>query len=138
MILLDTNVLSEPMRPHPDPKVISWLNEQLVSTLYISSITKAEIELGLALLHDGKRKQALFSATQKMLKKFSGRCLSFGEDEASVYAQLVADSRSRGRAITVEDGQIAAVALSNNLVLATRNVKDFEMINSLGIINPFF
>ena len=137
MILLDTNVLSEPMRPQPSTKVVNWLDEQPVSELYISSITLAEIELGLALLPDGKRKQALFSAAREMLKKFSGRCLSFGEDEASIYAQILADSRRKGRTITVEDGQIAAVALSNNLVLATRNVKDFEIINSLKTINPF-
>jgi len=137
MILLDTNVLSEPMRSQPSTKVVNWLDEQPVSELYISSITLAEIELGLALLPDGKRKQALFSAAHEMLKKFSGRCLSFGEDEASIYAQILADSRRKGRTITVEDGQIAAVALSNNLVLATRNVKDFKIINSLKIINPF-
>ena len=137
MILLDTNVLIEPMRPNPDPKVINWLDEQLVLKLYISSITRAEIELGLALLPDGKGKHALFPAAHEMLKKFSGRCLPFGGDEASIYAQIIADSRRQGRSMTVEDGQIVAVALSHNLVLATRNVKDFEMINSLEIINPW-
>jgi predicted nucleic acid-binding protein len=137
MMLLDTNVLSEPMRLKPSIKVINWLDEQFISELYISSITKAEIELGLALLPAGKRKQRLFSAAHEMLKKFSGRCLPFGENEASIYARIVADSRKKGKNVTVEDGQIAAVALCNNLYLATRNVKDFEMIDSLKIINPF-
>ncbi len=137
MILLDTNVLSEPMRPAPDATVLKWLDNQLVAHLYISAVTKAEIELGLAILPDGKRKKALFCATNKMLEKFTGRCLPFGEEEASIYAQLMAEARKHGKAVTVEDGQIAAIALLNNLVLATRNVKDFAAIDGLEIINPF-
>lgn len=137
MILLDTNVLSEPMRPRPNTQVVNWLDEQPLQGLFISSITLAEIELDLALLPDGKRKQALISAAHEMLQKFSGRCLSFGESEATIYAQIVADSRRKGRPVTVEDGQIAAVALSNNLILATRNVKNFKRINSLKIFDPF-
>ncbi len=91
----------------------------------------------MALLPDGKRKKALFGAANKMLEKFTGRCLPFGEEEASIYAQLMAEARKHGKAVTVEDGQIAATALSNNLMLATRNVKDFAAIDGLEIINPF-
>lgn len=137
MILLDTNVLSEPMRPYPDEQVIQWIDEQFVSDLYISSVTMAEIELGLALLPDGKRKDTLMASARLVLEKFSGRRLAFGEDEAPVYARIMADSRKKGKTMTVEDGLIAAIALSNNLELATQNVRDFATISSLEIINPF-
>ncbi len=137
MILLDTNILSEPMRPSPNNKVVHWLDEQIVSELFICSVTKAEIELGIALLADGKKKKKLFSAANEILKKFHDRCLPFGEDEASVYAQIIANARKIGHTITTEDGQIASVALCNNFTLATRNIKDFEMITNLKIINPF-
>ena len=137
MILLDTNILCEPMRSNPDTKVVSWLDQQHVSHLFISSITQAEIEFGIAILPNGKKKKALYSAARTMLNKFSDRCLSFGSAEASIYAKILADSRLNGRPITTEDGQIAAISLSNNLSLATRNIKDFSAITDLRLINPF-
>ncbi len=137
MILLDTNVLSELMKPEPDAGVIHWLDSQLAETLFISAITRAEIELGIALLPDGQRKRKIATAAERMFAEFSGRTLSFGETAAIQYGQLVAEQTRNGRPITVEDAQIAAVALANGLKLATRNVKDFTDIPNLTIINPW-
>ncbi|NHZ72311.1 MAG: PIN domain-containing protein [Aquificales bacterium] len=137
MILLDTNVLSELMKSKPDKRVISWLDEQLADTIFISAITRAEIESGIALLPKGQRKQKIETAAQNMFAIFSNRCLTFGEMAAIQYGQLVAKRTRKGRPITVEDAQIAAIALAGGLQLATRNVKDFEEIPDLIVINPW-
>ncbi len=137
MILLDTNILSEPMRPLPNRQVISWLDQQVVSDLFISAVTKAEIELGIALLPDGKRKQALSFPASEVFSKFADRCLAFGAAEATIYAEIMSAARQKGKTISVEDGLIASTALSHNFTLATRNIKDFNMIFGLSLIDPF-
>ena len=137
MILLDTNVLSEPMRPSPNERVISWLDQQIVTDLFICSITKAEIELGIALLPESKKKQSLFAAAQDVFKNFSDRCMAFGATEASIYAELIAATRKKGSTMSVEDAMIAAVAISNDFTLVTRNIKDFASITALPLLNPF-
>lgn len=137
MILLDTNVLSELMKPAPDVDVVHWLDDQLVETIYICAITRAEIELGIALLPEGQRKQQIADAAQQMFAQFSGRCLVFGETAAVQYGQLVAERTRNGRPITVEDAQIAAIVLAGGLRLATRNEKDFVDILGLVVVNPW-
>ena len=137
MILLDTNVLSELMKPNPDASVVAWLDEQLTSTIFISAITRAEIELGIALLPDGQRKQEIKTASQLMFEEFSNRCISFGEMAAVQYGQLVAGRTKSGHPIAVEDAQIASIALVGGLRVVTRNVKDFEDIPGLDLINPW-
>ena len=137
MILLDTNILSEPMRPSPNERVISWLDQQIVTDLFICAITKAEIELGITLLPESKKKQSLFAAAQDVFNTFSDHCLAFGATEASIYAELIATTRKKGITMSVEDAMIAAVAVSNDFTLATRNIKDFEGITTLPLINPF-
>ena len=137
MILIDTNILSEPMRPSPNKRVISWLDQQIVTDLFICAITKAEIELGIALLPESKKKQSLFAAAQEIFNSFSDRCLAFGATEASIYAEIIAATRKKGRTMSVEDALIAAVAVSNDFTLATRNIKDFKSITALPLINPF-
>lgn len=137
MILLDTNVLSELMRSTPAQAVLNWLDAIPATEFYISTITKAEIELGIALLPEGKRKNALKTAAQSMLAAFQERCLSFTPASASEYATIVASRNKAGRPISVEDAQIAAIALTNNMTLATRNTDDFELINRLRVINPW-
>lgn len=137
MILLDTNVLSELMRSHPNPAVITWLDAQSSQHVYISAITRAEIELGIALLSDGRRKQGLQTAAARMFAEFTGRCLPFDEPAATRYGSLVAARMRAGSPISVEDGQIAAIALANRLALATRNVTDFSGIDGLSLIDPF-
>lgn len=137
MILLDTNVLSELMQPQPNAGVVRWMDNQLTSTLFTSAVTRAEIELGLALLPEGKRKQTLTGLARDVFDKFRQRCLSFEEMAAVHYGRTVANRLKIGRPISVEDAQIASIALANGLRLATRNEKDFEEIPNLIVINPW-
>ena len=137
MILLDTNVLSELMKLAPEPHVLKWLDTLSPSECYLSAITKAEIELGIALLPDGKRKVDLKTAAELMFDEFPERCLSFNSTAASRYADIVAESTRIGRPISVEDAQIAAIAITHDMVLATRNNSDYENIAELTILNPW-
>lgn len=138
MILLDTNVLSEFMRPRPSSTVISWLDKQPSGAVYTSAISRAEIELGLRLMPQGQRQQALSQAAMAMFaEEFRGRCLPFDEDAAHHYARIVSVRTQAGRPISVEDAQIAAIALVHQLLLATRNISDFEGIDGLGVVNPW-
>lgn len=138
MILLDTNVLSEFMRAAPNPQVVAWLDAQASTQVWVCAITRAEIELGVALMPDGQRKFGLQMAASTMFaEEFAGRCLPFDEQAATCYASLVASRTRRGRPISVEDAQIAAIALTNGLTLATRNERDFDLIAGLSIANPW-
>lgn len=138
MILLDTNIVSELMRPMPNPKVVFWLDEQPETDIWISAVTLSEILLGLALLPDGKRKWALVGAASQMFENdFAMRCLPFDCEAADAYALIVSQRNRKGRQISVEDAQIAAIALTADLTLATRNVKDFFGIDKLQILNPW-
>ena len=137
MILLDTNILSELMRVDVSKRVLDWLDLQVTSSLFICAITRAEIELGLCLLADGKRKDQLKQAAREMFNEFTGRCLPFDESAAIKYARLVTHRRTTGKPISVEDAQIAAIALSHGMKLATRNTKDFLSIEALESINPW-
>lgn len=138
MILLDTNVLSEFMRPQPAMQVVAWLYEQPAGEVWISAISRAEIELGLALMPPGKRQAALARAAGAMFDEdFAGRCLPFDEAAAVHYARIVSARMQAGRPISVEDAQIAAIALARGMVLATRNTADFERIEGLDLVNPW-
>ena len=137
MILLDTNVISELMRREPNPAVLAWVDAQPAQMLHVSAVTRAEIELGIALLPEGRRKKGLHEAAVAMFAEFSGRCLPFDEQAASRYAELAARRTRSGRPISVEDAQIAAVALAGGLILATRNTDDFVGITGLSLIDPF-
>lgn len=133
MILLDMNVLSELMRPQPSAQVASWLDRQSAGEVWISAICRAEIELGLALMPNGKRNEALRQAAQAMFDEaFADRCLPFDEVAAGHYARIQA-----GRPISVKDAQIAAIALTHRMVLAARNTADFEPIDNLALVNPW-
>ena len=137
MILLDTNVLSELMKPAPEPLVIQWLDAQLDSQVFLTAVTKAEIELGIALLPNGKRKKGFTGLASALFDEFQDRILPFDASAASYYANLVANARRAGRTLSVEDAQIAAITEANRLTLATRNSKDFEFIPDLPLINPW-
>ena len=137
MILLDTNVLSELMRSAPEKNVFEWINIRPVTEFYISAVTKAEIELSIALLPDGKRKKDLQAAAKLMFEEFPGRCLPFDSAAAAQYAVIVATRTRNGRPVSVEDAQIAAIAVTSGMTLATRNTDDFEFIDGLAIINPW-
>ena len=138
MILLDTNVLSEFMRPRPSARVVAWLDEQPAGEVYTSAISRAEIELGLMLMSPGRRQEALSQAARGMFDEvFAGRCLPFDEDAARRYARIVSARTRAGRPISVEDAQIAAIALAHGMPLATRNTTDFELIDGLEVVNPW-
>lgn len=137
MILLDTNVLSELMKASVSSRVINWLDQQVASNVYISAITRAEIELGICLLPNSKKKSHLKQAAEKMFSEFTGKCLPFEETSAIQYGRLVADRQKAGRPISVEDAQISAIAITHGLKLATRNTKDFSGLKQLELINPW-
>ncbi|MDO8811266.1 MAG: type II toxin-antitoxin system VapC family toxin [Gallionella sp.] len=137
-VLLDTNVLSELMRPQPSSVVLDWFAQQEGAEFYTSAITQAELLLGVALLPGGKRRDAIADALEQMFDQdFVGRCLPFDELAAHEYAALVATRNKLGMPISTEDAQIAAIALRNGLVLATRNTKDFRKISELVLVDPW-
>lgn len=136
MIVLDTNVVSEAMRPRPDAAVTSWLNAQAAETLYLSSVTLAELLFGVGALPTGARKNRLAQALDALLTLFSGRVLPFDQDAARRYAELAVAARAAGRTVPMIDGYIAATAASRGYAVATRNTKDFEA-TGVGLINPW-
>lgn len=137
MIVLDTNVLSELMRPRPHEVVLAWFAAQPRTTLYTSSITEAELRLGVAILAPGARREALMRAVETALRdEFGSRVLSFDRQAAPAYADIVAGRRARGRPISHPDAQIAAIALSRRASVATRNVRDFADCG-VEIVDPW-
>jgi hypothetical protein len=136
-VLLDTNVLSELLRARPDSTVLAWFASQPANGLFVSAMTQAEMMLGARLLPAGKRRQRLEQALEAMfLEDFAGRVLPFASASAADYAAVVATRRGAGTPISQFDGQIAAIALSHRLGLATRNVSDFEGCG-LALTNPW-
>lgn len=137
MILLDTNVVSELMDRRPAETVLSWLDDQETGLLFVSVITLAEISYGLNALPAGRRRKSLeASFDQFVATGFSHRILAFDQEAAWAYGEIMAHRRRRGRPMSALDGQIAAIAKTNHLTLATRNVTDFEECG-LQIVNPF-
>jgi len=127
MIILDTNVLSELMKPAPSASVVAWASAQPAAGLYTTSVTQAEILHGLVLLPKGRRRVALEAAATSMFaEEFRGRILGFGSDAAPAYARIASERRRAGRPISQFDAQIAAIAASTGAAIATRNVADFE------------
>lgn len=137
MILLDTNVLSELMRPVPSAAVESWMSGQPVAGIFISAITEAELRYGLALLPDGQRQRRLVAQAEAMLAEdFAGRVLPFDSPAASAYARIAAARRLSGRPIAQADAQIAAIAASRGASLATRNTADFVDCG-IDVVDPW-
>jgi hypothetical protein len=137
MILLDTNVISEPLRQKPNTHVLEWIDAQALETLYLSVITVAELRAGIALLPMGKRRTTLHDNLEnRLLPMFANRVLSFDMAATKTYAQLLAKSRAAGLAIETADAFIAAVALSNSFTVATRETGPFEAVG-LHVINPW-
>ncbi len=137
MIILDTNVISEPLRQAPESRVIKWLDAQPIETLYLSAITVAELRFGLASLPIGKRRDKLQENLEKqVLPLFTGRVLSFDMSASQSYSELMAKARIAGLAISVTDGYIAATAAANGMIVATRDVSPFEAAG-VNVINPW-
>jgi predicted nucleic acid-binding protein len=136
--LIDTNVLSELMRPAPAPQVMDWFAAQAPSQLHTSVITYAEILAGIALLPVGKRSEVMAQAARQIFEEdFAGRCLDFGGLAVGRYAMVRAQRQLAGRPIDTADAQIAAIALAAKLKLVTRNTKDFVGIEGLKLQNPW-
>ena len=137
MILLDTNILSELMRPAPEPAVEQWLASQPDASVFICAITEAELRYGAALLPSGKRRIALMAEIKAMLEEdFGGRILPFDSLAAQAFAVLASERRQSGKPISQADAQIAAVARSRGASLASRNVMDFVGCG-IDVINPW-
>ena len=137
MIVLDTNVISELMRGSPQQSVLTWFDAQSTSSLFVTTVTEAEILTGIALLPDGRRRSNLAeSADYVFTALFAGRILVFDSDAANIYAEIFAQRRAAGQPINQADCQIAAIARSREASIATRNVTDFEGIE-VKLINPW-
>jgi predicted nucleic acid-binding protein len=137
MILLDTNVISEPLRSAPEPRVIAWIDAQPMETLFLSAITVAELRAGVALLPAGKRRSAFEDNLEKrFLPLFAGRVLPFDLSCTQAYALLTAEARAAGLAIGTADGYIAAIASANGFCVATRDTAPFEAA-FVAVIDPW-
>lgn len=137
MILLDTNVISEPLKLSADAGVLSWIDAQSIDTLYLSAISLAELRFGIAALPAGKRKETLhLGLEQRILPLFADRILSFDAIASQAYSDILSTARAQGRAISTADGYIAATAKRHGFMVATRDASPFEAAG-LTVINPW-
>jgi hypothetical protein len=137
MILLDTNVVSEAMRPRPDHNVVRWLDAQAVETLCLSTVSLAELLLGIESLPAGKRRKALATAlAEQVVTLFAERIVPFDLAAAQTYAKIVTHARRHGHPIAVADAQIAAIAASRHFSVATRDEAPFQAAG-VPIVNPW-
>lgn len=137
MILLDTNVVSEPMRSKPDRAVVAWLDAQGVESLYLSTISLAELLLGIESLPAGKRRKTLAATlNEQLITLFGDRIVPFDLSAAEAYANIVLRARRHGHPIAIADGQIAAIAASRRFSVATRDEAPFRAAG-VPVINPW-
>ncbi|MBS7538913.1 type II toxin-antitoxin system VapC family toxin [Ancylobacter lacus] len=136
MILLDTNVISEAMKPTPDDTVRAWLDEQAAETLYLSSVTIAELLYGIGALPAGKRKDRLTDAMDGVMELFADRVLPFDVAAAQRYADLAVKARGAGKGFPTPDGYIAAIAAARGFTVATRDTSAFHAAG-VAVINPW-
>jgi len=137
VIILDTNVVSELMRPAYASAIFHSLSKYSAAELHSTSVTLAEILYGIELLPAGKRKSELLAGSERLFKVvLVGHILPFDEQAAEAFSHIAAGRRSRGRPITELDAQIAAIASVHDATLATRNVADFEGCG-IRVLNPW-
>jgi predicted nucleic acid-binding protein len=137
MIVLDTNVLSEILRPNPEPRVTEWLSDQPRSSVFTTTITRGEILYGIRVLPAGKRRDGLWDAAMKIFDiDLAGQVLSFDSLAADEFAEISSTRRAAGRPIAQFDAQIAGITRSRGAQLATRNVRDFDVCG-FDVINPW-
>lgn len=137
MIVLDTNVVSEMMKPSPSHAVLDWLNGQETERLHLSTVTIGEIEYGLRILPDGRRRRDLHDRFNRFVAAaFSLRVLSYDEPAGRCYGEIMAVRKSLGRPMSMPDGQIAAIAKANGGAVATHNTRDFEECG-IELVDPF-
>lgn len=137
MILLDTNVISEPLKPIPEPRVLTWLDAQLVETLYMPTIVLAEFLTGIEGMPEGKRRDIAENSANRILELLIGpRFLSFDKPAAEVHALLRMRAQRQGKKVTFADCQIAAIASVHHLTVATRDTTPF-LAMGIPVINPW-
>jgi predicted nucleic acid-binding protein len=136
VILVDTNVISELSKPAPNPRVVKWVDDNERGGLWLSAITVAELLTGLAELPEGKRKTDLTELVNELMARYQATRVYFDDDAAEKYAAIVTARKRIGRPMEVFDAQIASIAVSNGLTLATMNTKDFEGIEGLTVVDP--
>lgn len=137
MIILDTNVLSEILRPAPEPRVLDWLSTQPRASVFTTTITRGEILFGIRVLPSGKRRDGLWEAARKIFDiDLEGQVLAFDGAAADEYAEISAARRAAGRPIAQFDAQIAGITRSRGARLATRNLSDFDACG-LDVIDPW-
>jgi predicted nucleic acid-binding protein len=136
-IIVDTNVASEITSPHPNPTVLAWWHEQAIQEMFTTAVTEAEMRYGLAIMPYGRRRNSLFLRTDFLLRLyFENRILPFDSAAAQAYAEIRSSRRAIGRPIEHPDAQIAAIALSQGMAVATRNSNDF-LDSGIEVINPW-
>ncbi len=137
MIILDTNVVSEPMKTHGSLLVREWLDRQVAETLYLTATSLSELLVGIQLLPRGKRRESLATMLTALVDRLFGpRILPFDQQAAVAYAALVSRSRAKGHSISVADGQIAAIAEVHGFVIATRDLAPFRAVGA-RVLNPW-
>jgi predicted nucleic acid-binding protein len=136
MIILDTNLVSEPLKPKPAAVVLEWLDRQAPETLFITTITLAELQAGVEVLPTGKRRTALQAVTTELVAGFEGRVLSFDQDSARAFGRVIAGTQAAGNPIHFADGAIAAIAAMRGFMLATRNIRDYKGAG-IELIDPW-
>jgi toxin FitB len=136
MIVLDTNVISEAMKPDANPALRTWLNEQVAETLYLTSVTLAEILFGIAVLPAGRRRNTLTRALDGLLDLFGDRVLPFDTDAARHYTGLAVTARNAGRGFPTPDGYIAAIAASRGFIVASRDTSPYEA-GGIQVVDPW-
>jgi predicted nucleic acid-binding protein len=136
MILLDTNIVSDTVRVRPNPKVQAWINTHDAASLWISAVTIAELRVGIELMDDGRKKSELRLAIDRAIHLFGRQCAPFDALAANEFARIVAARKRIGRPIEALDAQIAAVAITTGFSLATLDLRGFEKIDGLTVIDP--
>jgi predicted nucleic acid-binding protein len=136
MILLDTNIVSDGLKIRPSPIVQSWIDSHEGSDLWISAVTVAELQMGVELMPEGRKKTAVRAGVDRAVDLFGALCLPFDALAAREFGRIVATRRHAGRPIEALDAQIAAIAVTTGFMLATLNAKDFEGIDGLTVVDP--
>lgn len=136
MIVLDTNVLSEPLRAEPDGSVLAWLEALDGRDVAITSVSVGELLTGIARLPQGRRRSVLHESVEALLTRYGDAVLPYDGGAARAYAGLQEQRRSAGRPLSVEDGMIAAICVRAGATLATRNVRDFASLG-LDLVDPW-
>jgi hypothetical protein len=137
VIILDTNVVSEPMKAEANPTVAAWLDRQAAETLYLTAVNLAELLVGVGTMPAGRRRDGVGAALGALISRlFGARILPFDENAARAYAALVARARANGCALSVADAEIAAIAAVNGFAVATRDAAPF-VAAGVPVIDPW-